>query len=295
MNRTYLDACIKEGKTVRWPDSAMPIKVHIAPFRWYEQSKQQESYAYNQMVMDALSRWQEASGGMVKFHLVQTLNESQIDVSWRRVDRKSLGQCKYLINDRSMLYSAEIQIGISDGILHASYNDMDEVRHTILHEIGHAIGLLDHSDHDADIMYVPHQYGVVDISPRDILTLQWLYKLPVGFNYMAIGEKYNLKQPFYFHDVLDQIEGKSGKSKPAEFRDTFLEKAKPRVHREQPEKLAHHHEILSTMGKFYLQTQNIKLPPSDREQFIHQQLRLEELKKRKLEADYGSMLEDDNF
>ena len=283
MNRTYLDACLKEGRTARWPDSAMPVRVYIAPFRWYEQSKQQESYAYNQMVMEALQRWQDVSNNVIRFQLVQRLQDSQIDIHWRRVDRKSLGHCKYMINDRSMVYSSEIEIGISDGVLHAQYNAMDEVRHTILHEIGHALGLLDHSDHQEDIMYVPHQYGVVDISARDILTLQWLYKLPVGFYYPAIGKKYNLPEPFTLHDVLDQIEGKSGRN---QMDDPFLKKANPRVYTEQPERLAAQHEILSSMGKFYLQTQNIRIPTEDRDRLIIDKLRQEELKKRRPSDDH---------
>lgn len=254
----------------------MPIKVYIAPFRWYEKQKQQESYVYNQMVIEALNRWQELSNGAVRFQIVGRVDDSQIDITWRRVDRKSLGHCKYLINDRSMLYSAEIEIGISDGRLHASYNDVDEVRHTIIHEIGHALGLVDHSDHKADIMYVPHQYGVVDVSKRDIVTLNTLYKLPVGFDYIAIGKKYNLPEPFDFHQVLDQVEGKSGKAK---MKDTFLEKAKPRVHKEQPERLAHHHDILSAQGRMFLQTQNI-LKPEEKEQLTLKKLRMQELKDR---------------
>jgi hypothetical protein len=67
MERTYLHDCLKEGLTVRWPDSAMPIKVYVAPFRWYEKSKQNESYAYNQMVFDAFDLWSRASEGRVRF------------------------------------------------------------------------------------------------------------------------------------------------------------------------------------------------------------------------------------
>ncbi|WP_303674437.1 matrixin family metalloprotease [Vampirovibrio chlorellavorus] len=261
MERTYLDQCLKDGLTVRWPDSAMPLKVYVAPFRWYEKSKQNESYAYNQMVFDAFELWSKVSEGRVRFQQVAQLDGSQIDVSWRRVDRKSLGHCQYLVNQQSLLYSAEIKIGISDGLVHGQYNDMDEVKHTILHEIAHALGLIGHSDAGDDIMYVPHQYGVVNISQRDIDTLKTLYKLPPAFDYLAVGRKFKLKEPFTLHQVLDHLEGRSeadGK------KIDFIPPPPP----ENPAVLQSQHDILSHMGKFHLATQNIKVDPALKKMFL---------------------------
>ncbi|HEY9688213.1 MAG TPA: matrixin family metalloprotease [Coleofasciculaceae cyanobacterium] len=262
MERTYLDACLKEGLTVRWPESAMPIRVYVAPFRWYEKSKQQESFAYNQMVYDAFNIWNRISEDLVRFQFVAGLDGSQIDVSWRRVDRKSLGHCEYMVNQQSLLYSAEIKIGISDGLVHAQYNDMDEVKHTVLHEIGHALGLIGHSDGPGDIMYVPHQYGVVDVSPRDVETLQTLYKLPPAFDYTAMGNKFQLKHPFTFHHVLDHIEGRSSQEDSGSVID-FIPPPPP----EAPEVLQTQHDILSYMGRFHLATQNIQVNPDVKRMF----------------------------
>jgi hypothetical protein len=263
MERTYLHDCLKDGLTVRWPDSAMPIKVYVAPFRWYEKSKQNESYAYNQMVFDAFDLWSRVSEGRIRFKQMAQLDGSQIDVSWRRVDRKSLGHCQYMVNQQSLMYSAEIKIGISDGLVHGQYNDMDEVKHTILHEIAHALGLIGHSDGPEDIMYVPHQYGVTDISPRDIATLNALYKLPTAFDYMAVGRKFKLKEPFSIHDVLNQLEGRSEESGR---KIDFIPPPPP----ENPEVLMSQHDILSHMGKFHLATQNIKVDPGLKKMFITQ-------------------------
>jgi predicted Zn-dependent protease len=265
MERTYLDACLKEGLTVRWPDSAMPIKVYVAPFRWYEKSKQQESYAYNQMVYDAFATWEQVSGGAIRFQYVATLDNSQIDVSWRRVDRTSLGHCQYMINAQSLLYSAEIKIGISDGIIHAQYNDMGEVKHTILHEVGHAIGLLGHSDGEPDIMYVPHQYGVTALSPRDVDTLCTLYRLPPGFDYQAIGRKFKLKEPFTLHQVLERLEGRSSEESGKTI--DFIPPPPPQA----PEVLMQQHDILSQMGKFHLATQNIRIDRDVKRLFVDKQ------------------------
>ncbi len=259
MTQTYLDQCLKDDLTVRWPDSAMPIKVYVAPFKWYEKSKQQESYAYNKMVLEALNLWSNISNGSIKFQLVQAVSQSQIDISWRRVDRKSLGHCEYLISPDSAMYSCEIKIGISDGLIHAQYNDFSEVEHTILHELGHALGLIGHSKGSTDIMYVPHQYGVTGLSKRDVETLRWLYKLPVGFNYQMAGQKYNLPPGFTIHDVIDAMLGGTSKAKPQS--SSSKEEKK---YREKPEILLEHHDILEQMGKFHMSTQNILKPPSDK-------------------------------
>lgn len=254
MNGTYIDQCLREEHIARWPDKAMPIKVYVAPFRWYEKSKQMESNAYQGMVLQALEKWAAVSNGKIAFRLVSTLNDSQMDISWRRVDRKSLGHCEYLVNKNYQIYSAEIKIGISDGLLHAKYNDMDEVNHTILHEIGHALGILGHSPYGQDIMYVPHKFGVTDLSETDKATLQQIYNLPVGFNWQKYAARHQLPTGSTIYTVLDHLKGKSVKNKKSSKKNStnsdYKFKGNPKV-------LDHHHSILTQMGKFHLATQNI--------------------------------------
>jgi predicted Zn-dependent protease len=274
MTRTYLHDCLKNDRLVRWPDSAMPLKVYIAPFTWYEKSKQRESTVYRQMVLDALEVWQKASQGKVKFQLVTALNQSQIDIKWRRVDRKSLGHCTYEIDPQGRLFTAEIQIGISDGMLHAQYQDASEVKHTILHEIGHALGLLGHSDGPEDIMFVPHQFGVFELSSRDQETLSWLYKLPLGFDFKPMGKKYGLEEPYTLHTVIEAIDQKQKGIEPEVIQATLNP---PRPKPISPQKntldLDQQHQVLSHMGQFYIQTQKIA-PPKETLKILHKRAEL---------------------
>jgi hypothetical protein len=74
-----------------------------------------------------------------------------------------------------------VSIGLSDGMVHANYQNKQEVYHTILHEVGHSLGI-GHSPFKEDIMYVPHQCGVNNLSETDKKTLIWLYKLPTSLS-----------------------------------------------------------------------------------------------------------------
>ncbi len=219
--KTYLNECLQRNMLMRWSERMMPLTIYVAPFRWYQaQGSEAAQYKFRGMVIDALNMWCRASDGAVSYHIVDKLHDSMINIDWRRVDRSSLGNCNYNFNAQGMLYSAEVQIGLSDGVIHQDYMNEGEIRHTVIHEIGHALGL-QHSPFRNDIMYVPHQYGIVNATERDKMTLKWLYKLPLGkppaeiIKAYSTGEAksldemvYNLltnKDPSKFQEITNQL------------------------------------------------------------------------------------------
>ncbi len=244
---TYLQQNLKDSKIIRWPDQAFPIRFYIAPFRWYR--AQNEGYKYQQMVLDALRAWENASNGKVKFQTVNILNDSHINLEWKRVDRKSLGYCHYHFDPNGRLYSAEVQIGLSDGVIHQKYMDENEVYHTILHEIGHSLGL-GHSPNKEDIMYTPHQYGTTRLSEGDIESIKWLYRFPCASSVKDIANAYSMHT-----DDIDEIIYRISKDKPK----SKFEEVKSSI--TMPEKdLLDEQTRIAELKKYTLSLQNIQVP-----------------------------------
>ena len=246
---TYVSQSLKNGKLMRW--TYMPLKVYIAPMKFY--SKAGEDYKYRAMVKRALDDWQAATKGKVAFTIVKTLLESNVNIEWKRVERKALGYCNFSYDAQNRLFGAEVSIGLTDGRVHGDYMDENEVYHTILHEIGHAIGL-GHSPFKTDIMYTPHQKGINKISSGDIQTVNWLYKFPQGATVSEIASQYSTGGSD-LDEIIAKIEAKKGTS---EFKQGI--KLPQRDLLEEAENIAN-------LKKYHLALQNIQLPNEVKQHF----------------------------
>ena len=246
MHKTnYLQYFLHNNRTMRWLDSTMPLTVYIAPYRFYR--NQDDGAMYMGMAANAFNYWEQVTNGRVRFVGVGSLLESQINLDWKRVDRSSLGTCYFNKDAGNRLYSAEIEIGISDGLIHAEYMNKNEVYHTILHEVGHAIGL-GHSPYRDDIMYTPHQYGVTELSRKDIQTVNWLYTFPNNSSASEVASQYGCVTNDMDEVVMHAL-GKSAKNVQQQFK------------RKKKRDLLEEQEIIAAMQKHHVLTsQKIKLP-----------------------------------
>lgn len=254
--KTYLQESIKGGRLMRW--NSMPLKVYIAPMKFY--SKQGQDSKYRGFVKQALDEWHKVSNGKVSFVLVDNLLESQINIDWKRVERKALGMCYFQYDKLNRLYSAEVQIGLTEGLVHAEYMDEGEVYHTILHEIGHAIGL-GHSPFKNDIMYTPHQKGVIHVGECDRLSINWLYTFPQGKTVNEIASKYYVSGSD-IDEVVAKIISKQTK--------TEFEKVKDNVGNTQMRNLLDENESIANLRKYHMALQNINIPNDLKEQIRKQ-------------------------
>lgn len=241
---TYVGESLKNGKIMRW--TFMPLNVYIAPMKFY--SKQGQDSKYRQMVIRALNEWQSATKNRVSFKIVDNLLGSNVNIDWKRVERKALGHCYFSFDGSNRLYGAEVAIGLTEGLVHAGYMDEGEVYHTILHEIGHAIGL-GHSPNPADIMYTPHQKGINSISEGDRLTVNWLYSLPQGATVSDVASKYGIGS----QDIDDIITKYIDKKTPSEF-----EKVKTSV--KVPKRdLLEEQEAIANLRRYHMSLQNVHI------------------------------------
>lgn len=229
----------------------MPLKVYIAPMKFY--SKKGQDAKYRGYVKQALDEWHKVSNGKVSFVIVDTLLQSNINIDWKRVEREALGCCYFQYDKANRLYSAEVSIGLTEGLVHADYMDEGEVYHTILHEIGHAIGL-GHSPFKKDIMFTPHQKGILHVGQGDRLSINWLYTFPQGKTVNEIASKYGVSGSD-LDEVVARIISKQAK--------TEFEKVKDGVNgaQGQPSRnLLEESETIANLRKYHMSLQSIKIP-----------------------------------
>ncbi len=202
----YIEQTPFESGTVRWDKDTFPLKININN----ESGKNVPEY-YESEIKRAFAQWQQSTG-FLSFVYTDNPRHSNISVKIANIpsDICNENNCKYIVAytkpeiSGNLLKKMTITLYATDP--KGSFFSDKELYNTILHEIGHAMGIMGHSYSSGDLMYmysednnsfyVPYRSSFQYLSSQDINTMELLYKfLPDISN--TSPEKLNRKNLIY--------------------------------------------------------------------------------------------------
>ena len=158
----------------RWPISQLPLKVYIAPADHVKGYRAE----FNDELIESFQEWSQATYGVVAFRFVDKRQEANITCEFvddpRRLSSPAEGgEAKVSTSSKQIEKAGIVFLTIEAG-KQVTDNRMRAIE---LHEIGHSLGLIGHSDNIQDIMYfcVPSDTYRPRLSSRDASTLTRLY------------------------------------------------------------------------------------------------------------------------
>jgi predicted Zn-dependent protease len=168
----------RKGTVMRWQTSKMPLRVHLPdpPADEFEDPAE---------VLDAVRRgildWTDvAAPGVPSFRFVEAGEPVDIPVVWADVAHGWwVAFAAYDLTADSKIFR------VNRILVAAKYPDgeqasIDDLYLTMLHEMGHALGMLGHSPAPADVMYEKGHWQSGGLTDRDRNTLRMLYSKPIG-------------------------------------------------------------------------------------------------------------------
>lgn len=163
-----------------WKWTKMPLSVFVGALPPEAQHVFRNAESLESVLQDAFKHWQSASKGLVQFTFTSERNNADIECRFIQ-DAEQLensaeaGQCEFYLNDEK---EPRCIIKFQVNPMSDTAQDIESVRfkRIALHEIGHALGIVDHSKNPVDIMfYSTLVAGKIKLSDSDIERLRALY------------------------------------------------------------------------------------------------------------------------
>ncbi|MEB3206972.1 MAG: matrixin family metalloprotease [Vampirovibrionales bacterium] len=169
----YLSNAIHNGKIIHWDVARMPLKVYIASGAkisgWQP--------GYKALVSKALQAWQSASFSKLRFTQTPSPQQADIVITWvRQLAHHRVGESPFEARGNVIIRS-DVTVALANPFNNTLMSE-SEIYSTILHELGHALGIQGHSPYADDVMFAmvnSKQTGALTM--RDKATLRALYKL----------------------------------------------------------------------------------------------------------------------
>lgn len=182
----YIEQVPLDNRIIRWDEKTFPLKIAIT-----DNSNIDIPPYYRTEILEAFAQWQTAAD-FLKFEEIQNAKEADIVVDIIPLpDNVCEGQvCRYVVGFTTPKYKGsnlkKMTISLYDKDPYGNYFSDKELYNTILHEIGHALGIMGHSYSSEDLMYMttenssfysPYRSSFQYLSSKDINTIKLLYRL----------------------------------------------------------------------------------------------------------------------
>ena len=170
----YIDRTLENGYLIHWNPNTFPLKIYI------ENNPQLPDYFYENVKL-AFEEWQNKTENFITFLFVDDPKVADIKCTFPDDFNKEIkkdnttyiaGYTK-LNYDNSRLQNASITLATTD--TNNKYITRRSVYLTAIHEIGHSLGIMGHSENKKDIMFPIKTAN--EISIGDINTIKLLYSI----------------------------------------------------------------------------------------------------------------------
>lgn len=187
IGNNYIEQAPLDNGIIRWDESSFPLKVFLT-----NQSDINIPEYYTEEIFRALTQW-EKSTGFIQFKKTDKSKSANIIIKILPLpnDVCDNNQCKYAVGyttpnyKNNFLKNMTIVLYAKDP--YGNFFSNKELYNTILHEIGHALGIMGHSYSSEDLMYMSsensnniyakYRSSFQYLSSKDINTIKLLYKL----------------------------------------------------------------------------------------------------------------------
>ena len=184
----YIEQVPLDKGIIRWNEKKFPLKVAIVDA---SDNKNLPLY-YRTEIIRAFGQWQAATD-FINFAMTNSTESADIliRISPTPNDMCSGQNCRYVVGfttpdyKGTELYNMTITLYTHDPF--GNFFSDKELYNTILHEIGHALGIMGHSYSSEDLMYMtadddnsfyaPYRSSFQYLSSKDVNTVKLLYKL----------------------------------------------------------------------------------------------------------------------
>jgi hypothetical protein len=171
---------INESVILRWPKDRMPLRIYLPrpPSGMFD-----DPDAIYSAVRKGVLAWAGVAGpDLPSFVFLGAEGHADIPFVW---DSKATGDW-FIAHTVWDIQPLARRFGVSRILLTARWpnghvaNPRD-IQATVMHEMGHALGICNHSPHPGDIMYASvSRAPAPHLTARDRATLKLLYALPIG-------------------------------------------------------------------------------------------------------------------